>query len=178
MVIFQNSKVWIGSRSIFLCFRDSQMVRLAHWRRGLVKNLLVAATSTYLAPCTMKFFWLRVLCTVYTKYPKVMTKHSVNGHLVILILFSTCKFSIHGMHILLLYTLSLKLELVCHLVVMKFLPKLRTWLPVHQTSSSTQSTHWRCLSTVKPVLVTTCIERPVVRFIAWVIAYYFTKKLT
>jgi len=30
---------------------------------------------------------LRVLCAVYTKYPKVMTKHSVNGHLVSLILF-------------------------------------------------------------------------------------------
>jgi len=40
-----------------------------------------------------------VLCTVYTKYPKVMTKYSVNGHLVSLILFmqfSTCKFGIHG----------------------------------------------------------------------------------
>jgi len=35
----------------------------------------------------------------YTKYPKVMAKHSVNGHLVSLILFmqfSTCLFGIHG----------------------------------------------------------------------------------
>jgi len=40
-----------------------------------------------------------VLCTVYTKYPKVMTKRSVDGLLVSLILFmqfSTCKFGIHG----------------------------------------------------------------------------------
>jgi len=39
-----------------------------------------------------------VLYTVYTKYPKVMNKHSVDGILVSLILFmqfSTCKFGIH-----------------------------------------------------------------------------------
>jgi len=47
----------------------------------------------------MKKSALRVLCTVYTKYPKVMTKHSVDGLLVSLTLFmqfSTCKLGIHG----------------------------------------------------------------------------------
>jgi len=50
---------------------------------------------------------LRVLCTAYTKYPKVMTKRSV----VSLILFSTCKFVIHGnkhvhMHIAIIHPLT------------------------------------------------------------------------
>jgi len=46
-----------------------------------------------------KLLQLRVLCTVYTKYPKVMTKQSVDGLLVCLILFmqlSTCVLGIHG----------------------------------------------------------------------------------
>jgi len=59
-----------------------------------------------------------VLCTVYTKYPKVMTKRNVDGLLVSLILFmqfSTCKFGIRGKKI---YT-----YLVFN-IGMKFLPKL------------------------------------------------------
>jgi len=37
-------------------------------------------------------------------------------------------------------------------------------------------THWRCLSTARPVLVTTSVERPslyLVRFILWVIPYNY-----
>jgi len=63
-----------------------------------------------------------VLCTVYKKYPKVMTKHSMDGLLVSLILY-LCNLSpvywvsmAIKMCILLFYTLSLKLELVRHLV--------------------------------------------------------------
>jgi len=55
---------------------------------------------------------LRALCTVYTKYPKVMTKHSVDGHLVSLILFmqfNTCILGIHGnknVHIAIIHPLT------------------------------------------------------------------------
>jgi len=62
--------------------------------------------------CPKYFRELRVLCTVYTRYSKVMTKHSVNCHLVSLILFmqfSTCKFCIHGnkhAHIVIIHPLT------------------------------------------------------------------------
>jgi len=67
-----------------------------------------------------KEYSLRVLCTVYAKYPKVMTKRSVDSHLVSLILFMNLVpvnwvSMATNMCILLLYTLSLRLELVCHL---------------------------------------------------------------
>jgi len=70
-------------------------------KTGLIDNCSSGAWPT-----------LRVLCTVYTKYSKVIIKHSVNGHLVSMILFmqfSTFKLGIHGnkhTHIAIIYPLT------------------------------------------------------------------------
>jgi len=79
--------------------------------RTLIQGLMLAVQC-----CLLVQNSLRVLCTVYTQYPNVMTKYNVNGHLVSLILFmqfNTCKFGIHGnkhAHIAIIHP---KLELVC-----------------------------------------------------------------